>query len=88
MAACGGKKGGGGVDELQIFVSHYGYGVDWVDDLIEAFKQESWVKEKYEKAGRTISIAIPVSDRERSLPIKYIEDGYTNYDLMLTVCHF
>ena len=84
MAACGGKKGGGGVDELQIFVSHYGYGVDWVDDIIEAFKQESWVKEKYEKAGRTISIAIPVSDRERSLPIKYIEGGYTNYDLIFS----
>lgn len=84
LAACNGGSGSGGTDELQIFVSHYGYGVDWVDDMIEAFQQESWVKEKYEAQGKTIKIAIPVSDRERTLPIKYIEDGYTNYDLIFS----
>lgn len=32
---------------LEIFMENFGYGVDWINPIIEAFQQEDWVKEKY-----------------------------------------
>lgn len=32
---------------LEIYCTDAGYGVEWVNDIIELFKAESWVKEKY-----------------------------------------
>lgn len=34
-------------ETLEIYIEKMGYGVDWLDDIIEAFKQEQWVKDKY-----------------------------------------
>ena len=48
MAACGGNEIVlGGADTLQMFVSDFGYGVDWAYAMIDAFKAESWVQTKY-----------------------------------------
>lgn len=32
---------------LEIVISKYGYGVDWLNDQIALFKEQGWVKEKY-----------------------------------------
>ena len=32
---------------MEVFACKLGFGVKWLDDLLEAFKQEDWVKEKY-----------------------------------------
>lgn len=32
---------------LEIFVTNAGYGIEWLNDTIEAFKEQDWVKEKY-----------------------------------------
>ena len=32
---------------LEIVISNYGYGVEWLNDQIELFKEQAWVKEKY-----------------------------------------
>ena len=47
MVACGDGNNLGGTDTLQICVSDFGYGTDWAYALIDAFKEEAWVKEKY-----------------------------------------
>lgn len=81
LVACGPTNKGGGENNLQIFVANFGYGVDWLDDMITAFKNSDWVNAKYPDG---FTVAIPMDDKERGLPIKYIEDGYTNYDLLFS----
>ncbi len=36
-----------GDQTLEIVISNYGYGVEWLNDQIELFKAQAWVKEKY-----------------------------------------
>ena len=35
------------VDTLEIYIQELGYGIQWLNDEIELFKQQDWVKEKY-----------------------------------------
>ena len=44
---CGGKGKGGTEGTLNIYVLRKGYGTDWCDAIIEKFKEQDWVKEKY-----------------------------------------
>ena len=34
-------------ETLEIFISDYGYGYEWLNDQVALFKQQAWVKEKY-----------------------------------------
>ncbi len=79
MAACKGKKGGskGGAETLQLFVSDFGYGVDWAYELIDAFKAEAWVQEKYPR----LSIPDPTISTVRTQPVTDIESTYASHDL-------
>ncbi|MBQ7913308.1 MAG: hypothetical protein IJ308_06185 [Clostridia bacterium] len=36
-----------GDQTLEIVISKYGYGVEWLNDQIELFKQQAWVQKKY-----------------------------------------
>ena len=52
LASCGGGNGGGnqpqgGANELAIYAVNLGDGIVLVESLMEHFKEESWVKEKY-----------------------------------------
>ncbi len=59
FAACGGLGGGSSTSEnkkpagttpdqtLEIFITNAGYGMEWLNESIDAFKQEEWVKTKY-----------------------------------------
>ena len=58
VAGCG--KGGAGsqggdANTLEIFCVDAGYGVEWVDDMAELFKQQAWVQEKYPALTVTVS---------------------------------
>ena len=44
---CFGGKVADDEQTLQIYCNDSGYGVDWCDAMIEAFKEQDWVKEKY-----------------------------------------
>ena len=81
MAACFGGGGGGGAnggaDTLQLFVSDFGYGTDWADALVDAFKEEAWVKEKYPR----LSIPTPTTSTTRTKPVSDIESTYADHDL-------
>ena len=47
VGAVGCNKKDDSPETLEIYIEKMGYGVDWLDDIIEAFKQEQWVKDKY-----------------------------------------
>ena len=67
---------------LQIFISKFGYGTEWLDDVIEEFKNQAWVKEKYPN----LEIPKPKSNSDRDFPgNSMITDGKTNpYDLLFS----
>lgn len=81
MAACFGGGGGGGAsggaDTLQLFVSDFGYGVDWAYALVDAFKAEPWVQAKYPR----LAIPEPTTTTTRTLPVTEIESTYATHDL-------
>lgn len=78
MAACG-KKGEvlGGAETLQLFVSNFGYGVDWAYALVDEFKKEAWVQEKYPR----LAIPEPTISTVRSKPVDDIQSTYATHDL-------
>lgn len=66
---------------LQIYISNYGYGYLWLDDIIEAFKQEEWVKEKYPN----LNIPTPTNNSVRTYAVDQVLSGSTNtYDLLFS----
>lgn len=46
-AACGGKTVDGDEQTLQVYVYEAGYGTQWCTDMLNLFKEQDWVKEKY-----------------------------------------
>ena len=78
MAACGkNNQVLGGAETLQMFVSNFGYGVDWAYALIDAFKEEAWVQEKYPR----LAIPEPTISTVRTKPVTDIESTYATHDL-------
>ena len=77
MTACGGKEVYGGAEALQMCVSDFGYGVEWAYQLIDAFKNEAWVQEKYPN----LAIPEPTITTERTFPVTDIESTYATHDL-------
>ena len=79
--ACGGTKADG-ENVLEIYVYEQGYGIKWVNDLIDAFKEESWVKEKYPD----LQILTPVDNRTIEFGENQLALGSkkNTYDLLFT----
>ena len=79
MVGCKNSTGGvlGGAETLQIFVSNFGYGVDWAYALVEEFKKEAWVQEKYPR----LAIPEPTVSTIRTKPTGDIESTYADHDL-------
>ncbi len=77
MVACGGGSVLGGRETLQMFVSDFGYGVEWAYALIDGFKEEAWVQEKYPR----LAIPEPTISTERTKPVSDIESTYASHDL-------
>ena len=82
LAGCG-QKFSDDENTLQVFISDFGYGTEWLDDMLEKFKEQDWVKEKYPN----LTIATPVSNSERTYPAdRMITDGTTNEFDLLFAC--
>lgn len=47
MTGCGKTKVPDNEDTLEIYIQDLGYGIQWLKDEVELFKQQDWVKEKY-----------------------------------------
>lgn len=85
--ACGGDSGGGnvsgGAQTLQVYCTEAGYGVEWLHSLLDLFKEQSWVKEKYPE----LKIAYPTTNDVRSFPGSMLSAGAktNNYDLLFGI---
>ena len=77
-AGCG-KKTRDDDQYLEILVSDFGYGVDWVQPMIDGFKQQAWVQDKYPD----LDIGYR-STTVRSLPLDEVMSGASTYDLMFS----
>ena len=56
---------------LEIYIGKFGYGVEWLDAVIELFKEQTWVKEKYPD----LNIPTPMNNSERNYPANRIMAG-------------
>lgn len=68
---------------LQIYVFQAGYGTKWCKDLIELFKEQDWVKEKYS----ALKIPAPTENDVSSFAESRLSAGEkgNTYDLMFAV---
>lgn len=90
LASCsgGGGLGGGskapeGEHVLQVYCTEAGYGVEWLKALLDLFKEQAWVKEKYPN----LQIPYPTTNDVRSFPQSMIEAGKktNSYDLLFGI---
>ena len=79
FAGCGGKVAN---DEntLEIFISDFGYGTAWLDDVVGNFKNQEWVKQKYPD----LNIPAIKKNSEKSYPADSITSGTTTIDLFFS----
>ena len=80
LAACGGEKVANDENTLEIFISDFGYGTAWLDDVIAKFKEEAWVKEKYPE----LKIPTVKKNSEKTYPADSITSGTTTIDLFFS----
>lgn len=64
VAGCGNGADPNSSNTLDIFIGNFGYGYEWLEDQIELFKQQDWVKEKYPD----LVIPAPKNNSERNYP--------------------
>lgn len=65
---------------LEIFISDFGYGTEWLDDVIEKFKAQEWVKNKYPM----LNIPRTKKNSEKTYPADSITSGTTTIDLFFS----
>lgn len=66
---------------LEIYIGNFGYGYSWLDDEIDLFKEQSWVKEKYPE----LNIPTPQHNSENNFAGQRIITGESNtIDLFFT----
>ena len=83
-AGCGGGNNVSDTDQtLQVYVFEAGYGTKWCTDMLELFKEQAWVKEKYPNLEIPTPTINDVSDFAESRLIAG-EKGNT-FDLMFSV---
>ena len=67
---------------LEIYAAEFGYGYEWLNDMIAAFQEADWVKEKYPN----LNIPAVKHNSNRSYAIDRIMQGETNtIDLFFAV---
>lgn len=80
FAGCNKPKVENDENTLEIFISKFGYGTEWLDDMVVKFQEQDWVKAKYPN----LKVPKPASNSERTYPAdRMITNGTTNtYDLL------
>lgn len=79
-AAAGCSKVSNDPQTLQIYVGEFGYGTEWLANIVADFKEEDWVKAKYPD----LSIPALQSNSEKSYAADQITSGKTSIDLFFT----
>ncbi len=68
-------------DTLEIYIQELGYGRQWLNDEIELFKQQDWVKEKYPN----LNIPEPQHNATYGYGGTLLRSGTTTVDLIFTL---
>lgn len=84
LTACGSNDGGGGnptgeANELAIYAVNLGDGIGWVESLMENFKNEPWVQEKYPNLTYFFKYN---DDEQYSVDLMKAGKGGNPYDLL------
>lgn len=82
LSACGGRFDNDDEQTLRIFTTNAGYGTEWLEKTIEAFKSTSWVKEKYPN----LNIPTPDKDAVSSIATKITSGKNGNPYSLLFSC--
>ena len=81
LASCGKEEIPDTEDTLQIYCWQGGYGTEWCDALIESFKNQEWVKEKYPN----LNILAPTYNDNWGFAASRLSAGDRNtYDLLFS----
>ena len=83
VTGCGGNKVSDTDQTLQVYVFEAGYGTKWCTDMLDLFKEQAWVKEKYPNLEIPTPTINDVSDFAESRLIAG-EKGNT-FDLMFAI---
>lgn len=65
---------------LEIYIGNFGYGIEWLNNIIENFKKEDWVQSKYPK----LNIPKVQSNSNKGYPIDQVTSGKTTIDLLFS----
>lgn len=69
---------------LQIYVANFGYGYDWLEEISDAFVEQSWVKEKYPDLKRSDIVYEHNSDRAYAVD-RILQGSSNTIDLFFAV---
>ncbi|MBQ7880116.1 MAG: hypothetical protein IJ317_05655 [Clostridia bacterium] len=78
IVGCG-KKVGNDDQTLEIYAANFGYGYAWLESILQDFKQEDWVKEKYPN----LKIPAIATNSEKTYAHDQIGSGETTVDLFV-----
>ena len=56
-SGCGGKVNSSDPQALELFIYSAGYGHTWLEKILEEFKEEEWVKEKYPELTTSLKVS-------------------------------
>ena len=78
LAGCGNKVDSDNPETLEVYVCNLGYGYQWAEQMLNAFKEEEWVKEKYPNLQVSFS-----QDAVEQNSKNWLTNNSTDYDVIM-----
>ncbi len=78
LAGCGEKVDSDNPETLEVYVCNLGYGYQWAEQMLNAFKEEAWVKEKYPNLQVSFS-----QDAVEQNSKNWLTNNSTDYDVIM-----
>lgn len=78
FAGCGKKVDSDNPETLEVYVCNLGYGYQWAEQMLNAFKEEEWVKEKYPNLQVSFS-----QDAVEQNSKNWLTNNSTDYDVIM-----
>ncbi len=78
LAGCGKKVDSDNPETLEVYVCNLGYGYQWAEQMLDAFQEEAWVKEKYPNLQVSFS-----QDAVEQNSKNWLTNNSTDYDVIM-----
>ena len=78
LAGCLNKVDSDNPETLEVYVCNLGYGYQWAEQMLNAFKEEEWVKEKYPNLQVSFS-----QDAVEQNSKNWLTNNSTDYDVIM-----